>query len=108
MYGDGAIEAGSIAKESEVKEQFPEDGFLELADGHAAGDGVGVDDDVWPGAGPGEGHVLLWDDVPAGALLSVAGGELVADGGHAQGAQSSFEYVVSVAVFGLVVLVDVQ
>lgn len=50
-----------------------------MPDGHAAGDGMGVHDQVRHRAFTGEGHVLLRVCNAHGSLLAVARGELVSD-----------------------------
>ncbi len=50
---------------------------MELTNGHAGGDGVRVDDEVWHNAVLGPGHVLLGVGDTNGALLPVPTGKLV-------------------------------
>ncbi len=60
---------------------------MELTNGHAGGDGVWVDDEVWHNAVLGPGHVLLRVGDANGALLPMPTGKLVThlwypDGSH--------------------------
>mmetsp|Transcript_106398 Transcript_106398/g.297936 ORF Transcript_106398/g.297936 Transcript_106398/m.297936 type:complete len:274 (-) Transcript_106398:2409-3230(-) len=66
--GEDALEHGGLRA----------DELEHLPDGHAGGKAVGVHDEIGPPAALREGHVLLRHDEPHDALLTVAGGELVA------------------------------
>mmetsp|Transcript_33705 Transcript_33705/g.69615 ORF Transcript_33705/g.69615 Transcript_33705/m.69615 type:complete len:230 (+) Transcript_33705:886-1575(+) len=73
------VEGRRVALVARQAPHLAEEGLDEMADGHAGGDGVGVDDEVGADALARERHVVLPVRDSDRALLPVAGGELVAD-----------------------------
>lgn len=61
------------------------EGFHKMADGHARGDGMGVDDKVGHNTLRCPGHILLGVCHAYGALLPVPTGKLVAHLRHSDG-----------------------
>ncbi|GIX64653.1 uncharacterized protein BcabD6B2_40880 [Babesia caballi] len=78
-------EGRRVALHAAAGADLPHEALDQVADGHAAGHGVGVHDDVRVDALAGEGHVLRPVGHPDGALLPVPAGELVADLRHPDG-----------------------
>ena len=64
--------------------RFPRHALDEHADGHAGREAMGVEQDVGSHAALTEGHVLGRPQAAQDALLAVAAGKLVADGGVAR------------------------
>jgi len=78
----GEVERCPVLREAVHCARLSSEGLDEHADRHTRGEGVRVDDDVGRDAGFGEGHVDVGVLLGADTLLSVTGGELVADDGR--------------------------
>ncbi|GIX64659.1 uncharacterized protein BcabD6B2_40940 [Babesia caballi] len=80
-------EAGGVLELAVDGGGLPSHALDELADGHAGGEPVGVEDDVGGDAGLQKGHVLGGPGHGENALLAVPAGELVAHDGIAHDAE---------------------
>eukprot|EP00042_Codosiga_hollandica_P059448 m.916303 g.916303 ORF g.916303 m.916303 type:complete len:306 (-) comp60162_c0_seq1:2712-3629(-) len=78
LHADGG-EGRCIADLASLAGHLADQTLQQVPNGHATGNGVWVHDDVWIDALTSKRHVLLPVRDAAGALLSVATGELVTD-----------------------------